>query len=274
MKIAGYLDGETVMVGAIAADGKVSALGPREAFWAKLPRDGKIKPGAAAGKLSEVKQLPAVPLTARVICIGLNYRLHAAEAKAPIPEVPIVFGRWHNTLSCDGDPVPAVGEKFDWEVELGVVIGRKLFKVDEHQAAAGVFGYFAFNDLSARDFQLVTPQWTLGKNTHASGPMSPIVTKDETGDPASPGLRIMTRVNGEILQDSNTSDMIFTVPKLISYLSQAMALNPGDVIVTGTPSGVGIALGKFLKPGDVVEVELERIGRVTTPIVESPASVA
>ncbi len=274
MRLAGYEDGGEILIGVVGSDGEVRRIGPRDAFWSGLQNSGAIEPGESAGALSGLRQRPAAPSTARVICIGLNYKLHAAEAGAEIPEVPVVFGRWANTLVCDGDPVPAVDEKFDWEGELGVVIGRTLFRVDEAQAADGVFGYFAFNDLSARHYQLQTPQWTLGKNSDASGPMTPIVTKDETGDPASPGLRIMTRVNGETLQDSVTSDMIFNVPKLIAHLSQVMTLAPGDVIVTGTPSGVGIALGRFLKPGDTVEVEIERIGTVTTPIVEPHSTIA
>jgi 2,4-diketo-3-deoxy-L-fuconate hydrolase len=256
MKLAGYLDGNEVMIGA------------------ELQKKPAIAPGKTVGKLASLEQRPAVPETARVICIGLNYRLHAQEAKAEIPTVPVVFGRWPNTLTCDGDPAPAVDEKFDWEAELGVVIGRELFRVSEEQAAAGVFGYVAFNDLSARHYQLQTPQWTFGKNTEASGPMTPIVTKDEVGDPASPGLRIRTWVNGDIMQDSVTSDMIFHVPALIAHLSQALRLNPGDLIVTGTPQGVGIARGRFLKPGDVVEVEVERVGRIRTPIVGMPPPVS
>ena len=272
MKLVGYLENGEAMIGAVDEQENVASLGRRDAFWAGLP-GATPAAGASAGKIGELKQIPAPPSTARVICIGLNYKLHAAEANSPIPTTPIVFGRWANTLACDGDPAPAVGAKFDWEVELGVVIGRNLFKVDEAQAAAGVFGYFTFNDLSARDYQLETPQWTFGKNTPASGPMSAIVTKDAVPDPLDPGLRITTRVNGETLQDSVTSDMIFNVPQLVAHLSKALTLNPGDVIVTGTPSGVGIALGRFLVPGDVVEVEIEGIGTVRTPIVAEPATI-
>jgi 2,4-diketo-3-deoxy-L-fuconate hydrolase len=184
----------------------------------------------------------------------------------------VVFGRWANTLCVDGTPAPAIDPKFDWECELGVVIGRRMFRVDKEQGLKGVFGYCAFNDLSARTFQLQTPQWTLGKNSAASGPMSEIVTSDVTGDPGL-GLRICTRVNGETMQDSTTADMIFSVGELVAHLSQALILEPGDLIVTGTPSGVGMARGKFLKAGDVVEVEIEKIGVVRTPIIALPEPI-
>lgn len=259
------------MIGLVSPEGAVTPIAPIDRFWTDpagaLSAFQSNESGiSSAGSLSDLVQRPAVPPTAKVVSIGLNYKLHAAEANLPPPEIPVVFGRWASTLAVDGEPAPMADEKFDWEGELGVVIGQPLFRVDEQQAAAGIFGYVAFNDLSARSFQLQTPQWTMGKNSDASGPMSPIVTPDETGDPAK-GLRITTHVNGEIMQDSTTADMIFTVPALIAHVSQVMTLQPGDLMVTGTPSGVGIALSKFLKPGDSVTVEIERIGKVTTPIV-------
>ena len=272
MKLVAYQGETEIMVGEVSDGGEVRALGSREAFWAGVAAGMPAEPGAVAGNLADLRQRPPVPAAARVICIGLNYRRHAEETGSPIPETPVVFGRWVDTLVCDGDPVPAMDDKFDWEVELGVVVGRTMHRVDQDAAAAGIFGYFAFNDLSARGYQMETAQWTLGKNTDASGPMSAIVTADDVGDPASPGLRLVTKVNGVVKQDSTTSDMIFTVPRLIAHLSRSMTLRPGDVIVTGTPEGVGLAGGEFLKPGDVVEVEIEKIGRVSTPIVAPPAA--
>lgn len=266
MKIAAYdADGAT-MIGEVIADGSLRPIAEITTFWKSL--DTSVTCGEALASTS-LKYRPAVPPTARVICIGLNYRLHALESGLPIPEVPVVFGRWANTLSVDGDPAPAIDEKFDWEGELGVVVGRRIFRVTPAQAERCIFGYVAFNDLSARTLQTQTPQWTMGKNSDASGPMSSIVTADEVGDPAA-GLRLVTRVNDEVMQDSSTSDLIFTVPQIIAHLSQAMTLEPGDLIITGTPSGVGIATGRFLEPGDIVEVEIERIGRVRTPIVAAP----
>lgn len=271
MKIAGYeQDGQT-MAGLVDAEGSVRALGPLEAFW-NDPKAALERPGEAVGALSRLGERPAIPLSARVICIGLNYRKHAEETGMAIPTVPIVFARWANTLAVSGTPAPRVDDKFDYECELGAVIGKRMFRVTPEQAKAGIFGYAAFNDLSARDLQMQTPQWILGKNTDASGPITPIVTADAVGDPAD-GLRISTRVNGKTVQDSTTADMIFTVPELIAHLSQAMTLEPGDLIVTGTPSGVAMATGNYLQDGDTVEVEIERIGTVSTPIVAAPAPV-
>lgn len=271
MKIAGYLQNDRIMVGAVAADGSVSPLGERDAFW-RDPRP--VAPGdvAVIGTLAKLEEQPAIPTGARVICVGLNYRLHAKETGSQIPTVPVIFSRWTRSLTTDGKPAPRIEEKFDWEVELGVVIGRRMFRVTAEQAVAGIFGYVAFNDLSGRGFQKQTPQWTMGKNSDASGPMSPVVTADEVGDPAA-GLRLTTHVNGELRQDSTTADMIFTVPEIIAHVSQVMTLDPGDLIITGTPSGVGSATGRFLNVGDEVVVEVERIGRVRTTIVEPPPPI-
>lgn len=269
MRITAFAQGDRTVVGIVDAEGSVRALDDIGAFW----RDpaGKLSAGGGetAGRLGELDERPVVPSSAKVICVGLNYRLHAAEANMPLPEVPVIFSRWTSTLGVDGQPAPQVEEKFDWEGELGVVIGRRMFRVSKEQAAQGVLGYVAFNDLSARSFQMQTSQWTMGKNSPVSGPMSPLVTADEVGDPAK-GLRLTTRVNGEIVQDGTTADMIFTVPEVIAHVSQVIELEPGDLIVTGTPSGVGLASGRFLKPGDEVEVEIERVGRVRTPIVAAP----
>lgn len=259
------------MVGAVDTQGDVRVLDEIGAFWADPQGKLSANAGPSAGAVAALDERPAVPRTAKVVCVGLNYRLHAMEAKLPIPEIPVIFARWASTLAVDGQPAPQVEEKFDWEGELGVVIGRPMFRVSAEQAVDGVFGYVAFNDLSARSFQMQTPQWIMGKNSPASGPMSAIVTRDEVGDPAK-GLRLTTRVNGEVVQDSTTSDMIFTVPQVIAHVSQVIALEPGDLIITGTPSGVGFATGRYLKPGDEVEVEIERIGKVRTPIVAAPAS--
>jgi 2-keto-4-pentenoate hydratase/2-oxohepta-3-ene-1,7-dioic acid hydratase in catechol pathway len=271
MKIVAYEADGRVHIGAVQGDESIASIADIDAFWSS---PGQLGTGAGSKKipLSGLRLRPAVPKSARIICVGLNYRAHALESKAPIPTIPVIFGRWGCTLVVDGDPVPAMEEKFDWEGELGVVIGQSLFRVGPEEGLAGVFGYAAFNDLSCRSFQLQTSQWTLGKNSDRSGPMSAIVTADTVGDPRR-GLRLMTRVNGETFQDSSTDDMIFSVGEIISHVSQVMTLEPGDLIVTGTPAGVGMARGKFLKPGDEVEVEIEKIGSVRTPIV-APASLA
>lgn len=266
MKITAFAQGDRTIIGIVDADGSVHAVDEIGAFWRDPVAKLSGERGEFAGKLGEIDERPVVPLTAKVICVGLNYRLHAKEANAPIPEIPVIFSRWASTLSVNGQPAPQIEEKFDWEGELGVVIGSRLLRVSTDEAAKGVLGYAAFNDLSARTFQMQTAQWTMGKNSPASGPMSPVVTADEVGDPAT-GLRLTTRVNGEIKQDSTTADMIFTVPEIIAHVSQVIALEPGDLIITGTPSGVGLASGTYLKPGDEVVVEIERIGQVCTPIV-------
>ncbi|WP_313802308.1 fumarylacetoacetate hydrolase family protein [Sphingobium sp.] len=270
MKIVGFEREGQTFVGSLEADGMVRAIAELGAFW-RDPVSNPAAAGEVVGKLTDLPERPAVPLTGRVICVGLNYRRHAEEGNMPIPTVPMIFARWSSTLAVDGQPAPCVEEKFDWEGELGAVVGRRMFRVDEAQAAAGVFGYFAFNDLSARSFQMHTSQWIMGKNSDASGPMTAIVTADKI-DPIA-GLRLTTKVNGAIKQDSTTADMIFTVPQLLAYVSQVMTLEPGDVIVTGTPSGVGMVTGEFLKPGDEVEVEIEGIGRVRTPITEAPTPI-
>ena len=271
MKLVAYAEGDRTLMGVLDASGGVCEIGEIGQFWQD--------PAAALGKvskspvaLSSLRERPAVPPSARVVCVGLNYRLHAQESGMPIPTVPVIFSRWARTLSVTGSTAPRVDEKFDWEGELGVVIGRRMFRVSVDQAADGIFGYVAFNDLSARSYQTQTTQWTMGKNSDASGPMTPIVTQDEVGDPAS-GLQLTTRLNGRTVQDSTTADMIFSVPQLIAHISEIMTLEPGDLIITGTPSGVGMATGKFLEPGDVVEVEIEKIGSVRTTIVEAPETV-
>ena len=219
--------------------------------------------------LASVELAPAVWPGARVLCVGLNYRAHAAEGGNPIPDYPSIFGRWTRSLVTDGDTVPALDEKLDWEGELGVVIGSEVADVDEAAGLAAVFGFAPFNDISARTFQRHTQQWTPGKNMDRSGAIGAIVTADEVGDPAL-GLKLQTRLNGELMQNASTDDMIFPVGKIVSYLSQIMTLYPGDVIATGTPSGVGYARNPpiLMKPGDAVEVSIDRIGSVRSLIVD------
>jgi 2-keto-4-pentenoate hydratase/2-oxohepta-3-ene-1,7-dioic acid hydratase in catechol pathway len=276
MKLVGYEDANKVMIGSVAADGGITPLGERDDFW----RDPKRHLAqtdlerAPTRHLRDVRQVHAVPASARVICIGLNYRNHALEGgRSEVPTVPVIFGRWTASLVSDGDECPLMEERYDWEGELGAVIGEKMFRVDAATGLQGVFGYCAFNDLSARSFQRATPQWTFGKNAEKSGPMSAIVTADAVGDPAA-GLRLTTRVNDQVMQDDNTRDLIFPVGVLIEYISQLMTLNPGDLIATGTPAGVGFARRPpvFLKAGDTVEIEIEKVGKVTNKIVALTAS--
>ncbi|WP_212523333.1 fumarylacetoacetate hydrolase family protein [Actibacterium sp. MT2.3-13A] len=197
-------------------------------------------------------------------CIGLNYAKHAAETGAEPPKEPIIFSKATSALSGPFDPVviPRGSEKSDWEVELGVVIGRECSYVSEADALSYVAGYCTINDVSERAFQIERGgQWIKGKSAPTFGPTGPyLVTADEVADPQNLNLRLS--LNGQVMQDSNTSDMIFGVAEIISYMSQFMMLRPGDIIATGTPSGVGMGLKpqRFLRPGDVMEIEVEGLG--------------
>ena len=244
-----------------------------EDFWADPQQSLLAAAKARSGgePVANLVQVPPLPGTARVICAGLNYAAHAEEAHFKLPEKPDIFGRWRSTLAVDGQPVPVPprDDHFDWEGELAVVIGKELRDATPEVAQAGFLGYACFNDLSARGFQLASDRWTLGKNADDSGPLGPwIVTADEIPDPGQ--LRIQTRVNGNTVQDGNTSNLIFSGAQIAAYASGVMTLKPGDLIATGTPDGIGATRipPMFLHPGDVVEVEVERIGRITTPIVQ------
>jgi len=209
---------------------------------------------------------PCVLNPRKILCIGLNYRRHANETGSPIPDIPIVFSKFRNTLAGSGDrvPLPPTAAQYDYEAELVIVIGKKCKYVPEEKALEVVFGYCNGNDISARDLQMRTSQWLLGKTPDRFFPTGPyLVAADAVGDPH--GLRMRCWVNGECRQDSNTGDMIFRVPRLVSYISQYMTLEPGDIISTGTPEGViaGMQSKVWLKPQDEVTVEIEGLGRLT-----------
>lgn len=219
-----------------------------------------------------LKWAPSVTNPNKIICVGLNYRKHAEETHAQVPEYPILFNKFNNALAASGEdiPLPKVTAKVDYEAELAVVIGREAKYVPKEQALDYVFGYCAANDLSARDLQMRTPQWLLGKSCDKFAPLGPyLVTADEVGNPNS--LDIKCTVNGEIRQHSNTSDMIFGIEEIVSYISQHMTLVPGDIILTGTPEGV--VLGHppeqqvYLKDGDQVTIEIEKLGSLINRMV-------
>ncbi|QYU67466.1 fumarylacetoacetate hydrolase family protein [Leptolyngbya sp. 15MV] len=201
----------------------------------------------------------------------MNYALHAKEGGNPIPDYPAIFLRAPTSLVAPGAPMirPRASDKFDYEAELAVVIGRTARHVSEDRALDHVGGYACFNEGSIRDYQRKSTQWGAGKNFDGTGAFGPeIVTPDEL-PPGADNLRISTRLNGETMQDSTTGDMIFRVAKIIAVLSEIMTLEPGDVIATGTPSGVGYARKppRFLTPGDVVEIEIEGIGVLRNPVI-------
>lgn len=269
MKLVGYRTAEGGGIGRLDGESKLVPLGSVEQFWVDPAR--AISRSAEKGlDLAELSLVPPVPAAARVLCVGLNYPAHVAEGTFQRPTHPSVFGRWTRSLTVSGTPAPVpTGEQgLDWEGELVAVVGQTLKNVSALEALQAVFGYAAFNDLTARETQHRTTQWTVGKNADQSGPMSEIVTADEVGDPRD-GLRIITCVNGEIMQDGNTADMIFSVGDILAYLSETMTLYPGDLVVTGTPNGVGYTRRppRLLQPGDEVTVEIERVGSIRTPIV-------
>lgn len=217
----------------------------------------------------EEKQLTiasCVPRPSKIICIGLNYRQHAIESGMAIPAIPVVFTKYNNTLVDYGGEVPlgGKGHQFDYEVELGVVIGQRCKNVSAGEALNYVLGYCVANDLSCRDLQFRTSQWLMGKSLDHFLPLGKyLVTKDEVGDPQQLSLRCT--MNGELRQNSNTADMVFSVAEIIEDLSAHMTLEPGDLILTGTPQGVimGMAEKNWLRPGDVVTVEIEKLGSTT-----------
>lgn len=219
---------------------------------------------------------PCVTRPHKIICVGLNYRKHADETNAPYPEVPILFNKFDNTLTGHQSEIviPSVTNELDYEVELGIVIGKKTKNVTKEEALSHVFGYCTVNDLSARDLQMRTHQWLLGKTCDDFSPAGPyLVTLDEVGDPNN--LSLKTYVNDELRQDSNTSDMIFSCAEIVSYISQHMTLEPGDLILTGTPEGVVFGLPAeqrvYIQPGDVITVEIEKLGKLTNKFVEEKA---
>ena len=213
---------------------------------------------------------PCIANPGKIICVGLNYRRHAIESGMAIPTSPVLFSKFSNAIAAPGESVvlPANAVEYDYEAELGVVIGKRARNVSEQDALDFVLGYCNVNDLSARDLQTRTTQWLLGKTLDQFMPIGPyLVTADEVGDPQA--LDIRCWVNGALRQNSSTADMVFSVPQLVSYISQYMTLEPGDVISTGTPEGVvlGMKEKQWLKPGDEVMIEVAGLGRLTNTMI-------
>ena len=218
--------------------------------------------------------LAPIPRPSKIVCIGLNYRDHAAEVNLPLPEYVTVFAKWPNTLIGDGAAIviPTESHRVDYEAELAFVIGRPARHVAEADAYAYIAGYTCFNDVSVRDYQSRTSQWTLGKVFDTHGPCGPVlVTRDEVPDPQA--LRIECSIDGERLQDSSTSQMVFGIRKLVAELSAIMTLEPGDLVATGTPAGVGTSRNprRWIRPGERVRVSIERVGVLENPAVAASA---
>lgn len=261
-------------VAQLSDDGReVTVLAPLEEFWSAP--SGHLAAGADGPTCaaSAVTFVPPVRPDARVICIGLNYLKHVAEGTfrdQELPEHPTLFARWTQSLTVDGAdvPVPSGEDGLDWEGEVVAWVGAPLVDATPEEALAAVVGYSTFNDLTSRRAQKLTSQWILGKNGDNSGPLGPMVPAAEVGD-LREGLRVVTRVNGEIVQDGRTDEMVYGVGDTLAHISRTFTLRPGDLLATGTPSGVGYARTPpwLLHPGDVVEVEVERLGRLRNTVV-------
>jgi 2-keto-4-pentenoate hydratase/2-oxohepta-3-ene-1,7-dioic acid hydratase in catechol pathway len=230
---------------------------------------------AGDGELLDRKDIritAPIPRPGKIICIGLNYRDHAAESGMPIPKTPVIFSKFSTCVIGSGEPIviPPGSVETDYEAELAFIIGRRASRVTGKSAMSHVFGYVNFNDVSARDFQFADGQWQRGKSCDTFAPMGEyVVTSDDIPDPQD--LSIKLRLNGETMQDSNTSQMIFGVAELVEFLSRYIVLEPGDVVATGTPPGVGFARKPpvYLRVGDVVEVEVEGLGVLSNPVARS-----
>ena len=226
------------------------------------------------GPALTARHLP-IARPSKIICAGLNYRDHADEAGLDVPGQPVLFAKWPNSVIGPGDPIvlPGFTNEVDYEAELAVVIGRRIRDVSAESALDAVSGVICLNDVSARDLQFAAGgQWTVGKSLDTFCPVGPrLVPLEEIGDPQQ--LRIRCLINGEVLQDSTTSSMIFSIAELIAFASRGIELEPGDLIATGTPSGVGFTRTppRFLRPGDEVTVEIEGVGALTNPVVRARA---
>jgi 2-keto-4-pentenoate hydratase/2-oxohepta-3-ene-1,7-dioic acid hydratase in catechol pathway len=205
----------------------------------------------------------------KIVCVGLNYRDHAEEQGAELPEAPLLFAKWSTALIGPGEPIviPPIVTKCDYEAELGVVIGERVKGVSKENAFEAVRGYLCANDVSARDLQFADGQWTRGKSPDTFCPVGPMTPRDEIGDPHALGIRAI--VSGEVLQDSTTANLIFGVDDVIAYASQTTTLELGDLILTGTPAGVGVFRDpqRLLQPGDEVTIEIDGLESLTNPVV-------
>ena len=291
MKLISYRQNGAIRLGVVAADGVIDLnlaqpnvpadLGA--ALWqgvdvhaaAKAALASASASGAARIPLAAIDYAPPVPRPGKIICLGLNYYDHAKEGGREKPDYPWFFFRGATSLIAHGEAGvrPRVSERFDYEAELAVVIGKKARHLTQTNALDCVFGYSCFNDMSVRDYQKKTPQWTIGKNFDGSGGFGPmLVTADEL-PPGAVGLKIQSRLNGQVMQSANTTDMIWSVAETIVLLTECLTLEPGDVIIMGTPAGVGQARTPpvWMKHGDTIEIDIERVGLLSNPIRDEAA---
>jgi 2-keto-4-pentenoate hydratase/2-oxohepta-3-ene-1,7-dioic acid hydratase in catechol pathway len=267
MRLVSFEHGRRVYAGVLseagvtaAGDGGIGELLRRDGLPAEPPSDDPVP-------LGSVRLLPPVVDPGKIICLGLNYRSHAEEAGLEAPSVPTFFAKWPNALAPAGAEValPAYSEKVDYEAEVAFVIGRRCRDVAEADALDVIAGYTLLNDLSARDYQFKTPQWGPGKVFDGAAPCGPaLVTPDESGPPDA--IEISLTLNGELMQSASTADLIHSIPEVVVYLSKLMTLEPGDLISTGTPAGVGSVREPrvWLKAGDEVVVDSPQLGRLET----------
>ena len=284
MRFIAFLDGQTPALGlrvdadhlvnltALGLPATVDDLLKQGEAGLQAVRRAVDQPGLPRVALAGLRYLPPVANPPRAFAIGLNYLDHAAESNFQPPKHPVVFSRYPSSWVGHGEPLlrPKVSEQFDYEAELVAVIGKPGRHIAKADALSHVAGYSIFNDGSVRDYQLRTNQWLLGKNFDASGSFGPeFVTADEL-PPGASGLRIQCRLNGRVLQDANTKDMIFDVATLVAECSQAMRLEVGDILITGTPAGVGLARKPpvWMRAGDLCEIEIERLGVLANRIVD------
>ncbi|MCY4537347.1 MAG: fumarylacetoacetate hydrolase family protein [Chloroflexi bacterium] len=286
MKLVTFVKDGAYRPGAIVERSGRNAIADLQAADASLPPSIRAlleagpsalrKAAAAAEAANDLVDTATVNLAApipnpdKILCIGLNYADHAAESGQPLPDYPIVFSKYSNTLIGAGDAIvlPKVTEMVDYEAELGFVIGKRARHVSEDDALEYVAGYLNVNDVSARDYQTRTSQWTMGKSFDTFAPMGPaLVTADEVPDPQDLAIRLW--IGDEALQDSSTSQLIFNVPQLVANISEVMTLIPGDIVSTGTPPGVGAARRppRWLRPGETVNMEIEGLGVLSNPVM-------
>ena len=284
MKFTSYRDGNQARLAVVDGDhlidlNRVLPEVPADARQALLAGVDLLAAGRRALELAGAEQrrplaglalAPVVPEPGKTVCLGLNYYDHAAESGRDKPVYPWFFLRSTTSLLAHGEasPRPLVSEKFDYEAELAVVIGKRARHVRQEEALDYVFGYACFNDISVRDYQKRTPQWTIGKNFDRTGALGPVLVSADELPPGGAGLRIQSRLNGEEMQDANTRDMIWDVAETIALLSECLTLEPGDVIAMGTPAGVGQSRTPpvWMKAGDTIEIEIEGVGLLVNTI--------
>ncbi|MEM9222657.1 MAG: fumarylacetoacetate hydrolase family protein [Pseudomonadota bacterium] len=270
----GIVDGDTVTpISSILPDAPKDMIG---VITAGEPLLSALANGLSGAKerhdLADLTLAPPISKPGKILCFGLNYADHAAEGGNKVPDYPAVFIRTPASLVAPGGPVvrPKVSEQLDYEAELTIVIGKGGRHISESDALNHIFGYTILTDVSVRDFQRKAPQWTMGKNFDGTGPLGPVIVTSDELPAGADGLGIRTRLNGQTVQDSLTSEMVFKVPRIIAIVSEVMTLEPGDIIATGTPAGVAHARKPplWMKAGDIIEVEVDGIGTLTNPIVD------